>query len=662
VKRIADVWGWKSERIYPVTQPVEVKKGRKPKKENMILVVGRIDQWKGTLWLMEAFAELDLIDWDLYIVGATEGSIQVAYIDQVRDYASRRRNIYIDTDVSYEDLCRYYDKAKVVMLAKGMLAEPDHLEEAEHYGLVPIEAMQRGCIPLVYDLGGHQETTPKTWRWKTKEELKEKLMSLVDNWDKRPVMPDISRFTDMEVFAQEWERVVLQTNAQVKKLEAAAYLSVTSRKPVMLVLNDSPRKKTGFAVVGNQIVPGFVDAGFDVYWYAILDDVDQSQGEFTFNLHRMDSDDLQGEHGLAAYIRRLNPDIIWAHYDPGNLYKYLVLEKFGVRMFKNKNDVPIPIVALFPFEGSPAIESDGMMAQYVRQTGGKAFTYSPGCAKEFNRQFPDAEVEGEYLGLDHADFRPYAEDDRRMLRQLVGLDEKFICGAFGVNKRTKQYNILVYAAQLLVEWGEDKDVLFYLHSELDRPILQGYPLTWMFKCHGVEHMFMGKPDTWRRRNENWSGAEFVSNTLEEARRLTMPPDPRQRGYLFGNYDIVSRYNCMDLGIDTSSVEGMGLPICEMMRCGIPTISVNDGMIRSEVHAEGAYMLDPIYPTPDTWHTGVQLCLVSPEDVAKAIVKFKHDPDLRKEYAERGRKAMEKYKWEIIRETMVKACKEALNLV
>jgi glycosyltransferase involved in cell wall biosynthesis len=242
-----------------------------------------------------------------------------------------------------------------------------------------------------------------------------------------------------------------------------------------------------------------------------------------------------------------------------------------------------------------------------------------------------------------------------------------VVGAFGVNKRTKQHDLLIYAAAYLKKWGEDEDIVFYLHTEAHAPILQGYPLPWLVKWanidgeyYDVSDMFMWKPDTYDKRGGKYEGAAFDHDTLGQAGVLTMPDTPQERGFLFGQYDIVSRYNCLDLYCDVSSVEGWGLPPCEAMLCGVPTTSVNDGLIRSEIHSEGAYMLDPVYEY-ETWHRGAKLAKLHPMDIAHAILDFKEDSDMRRDYAERGMAAMQKYTWEPTRKVMVDAVRAAVGM-
>jgi glycosyltransferase involved in cell wall biosynthesis len=425
----------------------------------------------------------------------------------------------------------------------------------------------------------------------------------------------------------------------------------------MAVIADSPRKKTGFSAVAKQIVPGFIEAGFDVRWYAILDNIPALANEFPWQLWPMQDSDLQGERRLPYFLHQTRPDLIWALYDPGNLYKYVVMSEVSGQI-RREDGQAIPTVIYFPVEGIPIPIVHGSLVEHVTKGGGKAFTYCNASAEAIRKQFPGLEINVGFHGSDHGPFQRYSDVDRKQLRKLVGMDKDFWVGNAGVNKRTKQQDLLVYAATYLRHTKRDKGIKFYLHTEPDRPILQGYPLIEMVKYYGVEDMFMFKPNTWRRGGGDYTGTEYGGDTLVMAHRLTMPPSPAGRGFLFGNYDMVSRYNCLDLYLDCSSVEGLGLPPLESMACGVPTVTVNDGLVRSEVFADGAYFLNPVYE--NTWHTGVRLQMLDPVEIAETILKFKNDDILCNEYTTRGQLCASKYHWEDCRKKMVKACLEVIG--
>ena len=56
-----------------------------------------------------------------------------------------------------------------------------HLMMGEPFGIAPIEALASGCVALVNDSGGSGEFIPEEFRWKTFEELKDKIVRLIDS-------------------------------------------------------------------------------------------------------------------------------------------------------------------------------------------------------------------------------------------------------------------------------------------------------------------------------------------------------------------------------------------------------------------------------------------------------------------------------------------------
>jgi glycosyltransferase involved in cell wall biosynthesis len=81
-------------------------------------------------------------------------------------------------------------------------------------------------------------------------------------------------------------------------------------------------------------------------------------------------------------------------------------------------------------------------------------------------------------------------------------------------------------------------------------------------------------------------------------------------------------------------EGFGIPVLEAMAHGLPVIASNRPAV-VEVAGDAAVLVDP-YRT---------------EDLACALQRLVHDPGLRDDYAERGRKRTKAYPWErAIRET------------
>jgi glycosyltransferase involved in cell wall biosynthesis len=90
-----------------------------------------------------------------------------------------------------------------------------HLMEGEHFGIAPMEALASGCITLVHNSGGSGEFIPAEFRWRTFEDLKEKIAGLAQSTDsyaiwnqkKEALRDKISVLKPEDFEAQIWSNV-----------------------------------------------------------------------------------------------------------------------------------------------------------------------------------------------------------------------------------------------------------------------------------------------------------------------------------------------------------------------------------------------------------------------------------------------------------------------
>jgi glycosyltransferase involved in cell wall biosynthesis len=79
-----------------------------------------------------------------------------------------------------------------------------HTSIGEHFGVSIVEAMARGCIPIVHDSGGPQETVPKHLRYASPEEAAEKIKNAIEVWSPsqaQKMMEIASNFSE-EIFSK----------------------------------------------------------------------------------------------------------------------------------------------------------------------------------------------------------------------------------------------------------------------------------------------------------------------------------------------------------------------------------------------------------------------------------------------------------------------------
>ncbi len=421
------------------------------------------------------------------------------------------------------------------------------------------------------------------------------------------------------------------------------------------VIGDSPNLQTGFGTVNFELCCGFLEAGFDVHVLCLLENFRVEKGvgyklASGLKLYPTSKFDDLGHKNFGVFLRKVRPDVIFIITDPGNVYQYIgpIVNRKKVGDWKRDGKFYTPpVVTYTPIEGSPAPMTHGASLYTVEHFGGTCVVYCETAKDVITHQFPDLHPEIVHHGLDHAPFQKYDPKDRQGLRKLVGLDDYFVIGSIGVNKRTKGFPTIIYAAQILRENKLDDGIKFYCHTNPHHSTMHGYALQEMTDYYGVSDMFLWKQEAKLMTDNYWSGVPYWSDTLKDARSIfgQTPSEPEARGYLWANYDLISKLNCFDLYLDCSQIEGWGLPVMEAMACGVPAVTVGDFHVRDELHNGASYRIDPLPPrTWDTWHSNMRLVRVDPINVAEAILAFRNDEKLRFEYGRRGRRRAKDFRW------------------
>ncbi len=159
---IAKKWGIAGNRhIYP---PVDMEpSGAAEPKENVILSVARFESGgsKQQAEMVIAFARLLAREpratrgWKLVLCGGSASPNP--YLERIRAELAARPGLPVElrVNIALDELKRQYARAAIFWHLCGLgQSNPAHVE---HFGMSTVEAMQNGCLPIVFDGGGQRE-------------------------------------------------------------------------------------------------------------------------------------------------------------------------------------------------------------------------------------------------------------------------------------------------------------------------------------------------------------------------------------------------------------------------------------------------------------------------------------------------------------------------
>lgn len=185
-KFIDKEFGVDSVVVYP---PVDTKKIKPKRKENIILSVARFSellQNKRQDLLIETFkgmVDKGLKGWKLLLAGGVEVGVG-DYLSSLSE-SSEGYPIEIVKSPNFNVLKDLYGKSKIFWSAAGYGVNSEETpEKVEHFGITVVEALSGGCVPVVFEAGGHEEIVSdgvNGFLWKDKVGLVEKTNILINN-------------------------------------------------------------------------------------------------------------------------------------------------------------------------------------------------------------------------------------------------------------------------------------------------------------------------------------------------------------------------------------------------------------------------------------------------------------------------------------------------
>jgi len=178
------------KHIYP---PVDMEGlDHSQKKENIILTASRFDLSgnKQQLEIIRSFKKFvkqypkNKRDWKLILAGGSIAENQ--YLEKIKKLISLSpgEDIELKVNVSADELKTIYKKAKIFWHFTGFNQyDPARVE---HFGMTIAEAMQNGCVPIVFNGGGQTEIVEdgvSGFLFSSEKELFDKTIELIKNQD-----------------------------------------------------------------------------------------------------------------------------------------------------------------------------------------------------------------------------------------------------------------------------------------------------------------------------------------------------------------------------------------------------------------------------------------------------------------------------------------------
>lgn len=217
-KIIDEEYGVNSLVIYP---PADILQIRSKRKENIILSVARFSdllQSKRQDILIDVFKSLydnkTLQDWQLVLAGGSDVGTG-NYVENLKKLGEGYP-IEILESPSFLKLKELYGISKFFWSASGYgVNENEEPAKVEHFGITVVEAMSAGCVPFVFEAGGHKEIVADGtgFLWNTPQELTRQIQDILKTKSK---IAEISKSAKISSQKFSFERFREECEALVK--------------------------------------------------------------------------------------------------------------------------------------------------------------------------------------------------------------------------------------------------------------------------------------------------------------------------------------------------------------------------------------------------------------------------------------------------------------
>lgn len=178
-------WNKPSKMLYPPIKMNPITHDEFEKKDNIILAVDRLVRDKKVIEMINAFSKLKEqkhSDYKFIIIGEPNPK-QMDYYKEIRAKIVGMP-IELYSNIGIEELQSWYKRAKIFWHAKGCGVDDSDPFHMEHFGLVTVEAMINGCVPVVINKAGQKEIVENDsqgFKWDTLDEMIEQTIRLIEN-------------------------------------------------------------------------------------------------------------------------------------------------------------------------------------------------------------------------------------------------------------------------------------------------------------------------------------------------------------------------------------------------------------------------------------------------------------------------------------------------
>lgn len=294
------------------------------------------------------------------------------------------------------------------------------------------------------------------------------------------------------------------------------------KKPLLLVLSDSPSISTGFGTVAKNILAPLREV-YEIAIFALGYSGDWVPEQSLYRLYQTGRS-MYGYERISMLVKMLKPDLIFIINDPW------IASEYTIRI--REDHYTVPIIVYTP------VDSVNLKHQFVNPLNQcqHIIAYTEFGKRELTKHALSVPVSIIPHGVDTSVFYPI---DKQVARETIGMPtDKFYVMNVNRNQPRKRIDLyLYYCAEWLKKYPHD-DVLIYYHGALKD---SGIDVEQYTHYLGIDSI-------------------FATTHTDLSASIGIPLD--QMKFI---------YNSADVFFTPCGSEGHGLTIHEAMACGIPCI-------------------------------------------------------------------------------------------